>query len=68
MLSDAKGEYKLASLLVVISIWPGMVNSIPAQANVACEELSANLPASVISIFAFFLAVAATCLLYTSTR
>ena len=60
VLSDAKGEYKLASLLVVISIWPGMVNSIPAQANVACEELSANLPASVISIFAFFLAVAAT--------
>jgi O-antigen/teichoic acid export membrane protein len=60
VLSDAKGEYKLASLLVVLSIWPGMVNSIPAQANVAREELSANLPASVISIFAFFLAVAAT--------
>jgi O-antigen/teichoic acid export membrane protein len=60
VLSDAKGEYKLASLLVVISIWPGMVNSIPAQANVACEKLSANLPASVISILAFFLAVAAT--------
>jgi O-antigen/teichoic acid export membrane protein len=60
VLGDASGEYKLASLLVVISIWPGMVNSIPAQANVATEELSSNLPGSVISIFVFFLAVAAT--------
>jgi len=60
VLGDASAEYKLASVLVVLSIWPAMVNSISAQANVATEELSTNLPASVISISAFFVAVVAT--------
>jgi O-antigen/teichoic acid export membrane protein len=59
-LSDAPHGYKIASVLVVLSIWPSMVNSIPAQANVATEELSRNLPASVISIFTFFAAILAT--------
>jgi O-antigen/teichoic acid export membrane protein len=63
VLGDARGEYKLASVLVVLSIWPSMVNSISAQANVAREELSANLPASVISILVFFVMVAATVVL-----
>ena len=63
VLRDATGEYKLASVLVVLSIWPAMVNSISAQANVATEELSTNLPASVISILVFFIAVAATVVL-----
>jgi O-antigen/teichoic acid export membrane protein len=57
---DAAAGYKLASVLVVLSIWPLMVNAISAQANVASEELSQNLPASVISILVFFIAVAAT--------
>jgi len=60
VLGDAGAGYKLASALVVLSIWPAMVNSIPAQANVATEELSANLPASVISMFVFFVAIIAT--------
>ncbi len=49
VLRDANGDYKLASALIALSIWPSMVNSISAQANVATEELSTNLPASVIS-------------------
>jgi O-antigen/teichoic acid export membrane protein len=60
VLRDASGEYKLASALVVLSIWPAMVNSISAQANVAMEELARNLPASAISIFVFFLMILAT--------
>jgi O-antigen/teichoic acid export membrane protein len=63
VLGDASAEYKLASVLVVLSIWPAMVNSISAQANVATEELSRNLPASVISILVFFFAIVATVVL-----
>jgi O-antigen/teichoic acid export membrane protein len=63
VLQDAAGEYKLASALIVLSIWPSMVNSISAQANVATEELSANMPASVISTLVFFVVIAATVVL-----
>lgn len=57
---DATPDYRLAAVLVVLSILPAMINSVPAQANVAAEDLSRNLPASVISIFIFFLAIIAT--------
>ena len=60
VLGDAAADYKLASVLVVLSILPAMINSIPAQANVATEELAYNLPASVISILVFFVAILAT--------
>lgn len=60
VLRDAGSDYKLASVLVVLSIWPSMVNSISAMANMATEELSANLSASVVSIFVFFVAIVAT--------
>jgi O-antigen/teichoic acid export membrane protein len=60
VLRDANADYKVASALVVLSIWPQMVNSISAQANVASERLSANLPASVVSILTFFVAILAT--------
>jgi len=60
VLRDANAGYRLASALIALSIWPSMVNSISAQANVATEELSTNLPASVISIFVFFAAILAT--------
>lgn len=60
VLMDTPRGYVLASILVALSIWPSMVNSISAQANVAAEDLMANLPASVISIVAFFLAIAGT--------
>jgi O-antigen/teichoic acid export membrane protein len=60
VLKDAGTGYKLASALVALSIWPSMVNFVSAMANAATEELSANLPASVISIIVFFMAVFAT--------
>jgi O-antigen/teichoic acid export membrane protein len=60
VLGDANQEYRLAAVLVALSIWPGMVNAIPAQANAATEELSKNLPGSVISILVFFFAILAT--------
>jgi O-antigen/teichoic acid export membrane protein len=60
VLGDAGANYKLASVLIALSIWPSMVNSIAAMANAAAEEMSANLPASVISIMAFFVMVLAT--------
>jgi O-antigen/teichoic acid export membrane protein len=64
VLRYADPEYKLACSLIALSIWPSMVNLVSAQANVANEELSTNLPASVISIFAFFAAIMATVLLH----
>jgi O-antigen/teichoic acid export membrane protein len=60
VLGDANAGYKTASALIVLSIWPSMVNSISAQANIASEDLRKNLPASVISILAFFVAILAT--------
>jgi len=63
VLTDAKSGYVTASILVALSIWPSMVNSISAMANAAAEDMAANLPASVISTIAFFIAIAATVVL-----
>ena len=60
VLRDSPPEYRLACALVVLSIWPSMVNNISAMANVATENLSTNMPASIISILAFLVAIAAT--------
>jgi O-antigen/teichoic acid export membrane protein len=60
VLGDANPDYKLAAALLVLSIWPSMVNSIPAQANMATEDLSTNLPASVVSMIIYLIAIAAT--------
>ena len=60
VLNEANAEYRLASLLIVLSIWPAMVNFISSQANVAMEQLRRNFPASIVSIFVFFIAIAAT--------
>lgn len=60
VLGDASAEYRIASVLVVLSIWPAMVNAVAAQANVATEELSKNVPASIISVVVFFVAIFST--------
>lgn len=60
VLKDASADYRLAAVLVVLSIWPAMVNFISAQANVAAEELSRNFPASFASMFIYFASIAAT--------
>ena len=54
VLRDAPTEFRVASLLLVAGVWPSMVNFISAQANVATEDLSANLPASAASTLVFF--------------
>ena len=64
VLGNANPDYKLAAALLVLSIWPAMVNSIPAQANMATEDLSTNLPASVISALVYFIAITATVLFH----
>jgi O-antigen/teichoic acid export membrane protein len=51
---DAPPEYRVASLILVFSTLPAMINFIPAQANVAAEHLSANLPASIASTAVYF--------------
>jgi O-antigen/teichoic acid export membrane protein len=60
VLTDATAEYRVASILLVLSIWPAMINFVSAQANVATEKLLANLPASLISTLAFFVLIIAT--------
>ncbi len=60
VLYRAEPEYRLASALIVLSIWPAMVNSIPAQANAATEDLATNLPGSIVSAFVYLFAIFAT--------
>ncbi len=56
----ASGEYWLASVLIVLSIWPAMINFISAQANTAAEDLAKNLPGSIASALVYFIAITAT--------
>lgn len=51
---DAPADYRIAALLLVLGILPSMSNFISAQANVAAETLSANLPASLASTATYF--------------
>ena len=60
VLGDANAEYRLAAVLMVLSIWPSMVNSPSSQANAATEDLSTNMPASVVSAIAYLVIVVAT--------
>ncbi|MGA2276904.1 MAG: oligosaccharide flippase family protein, partial [Terracidiphilus sp.] len=64
VLRDASANYKLAAALLVLSMWPAMINSISAQANVATEDFSKNLPASILSAFTYLIAIAATVVLH----
>jgi O-antigen/teichoic acid export membrane protein len=55
VMHDAPADYRVASLLLVLSILPAMINFISAQANVASENLSANLPGSLASTATYFI-------------
>ena len=61
---DAPPEYRIASLILVFSTLPAMINFIPAQANVAAEHLSANLPASIASTAVYFVVTMLTIFLH----
>jgi O-antigen/teichoic acid export membrane protein len=64
VLHGAPVGYKTAAFLLMLSVWPAMVNFISAQANVASERLSANLPASIVAIATFFLVTLLTILFH----
>jgi len=64
VLGNANSDYKLAAALLVLSIWPAMVNFISAGANTATEQLSANVPASIASTITYFIMIAATVFLH----
>ncbi|HEV2474295.1 MAG TPA: oligosaccharide flippase family protein, partial [Chthonomonadales bacterium] len=66
LLHDAKHGYLLATSLVAFSIWPAMVNSISAQANIAAETLEANVTASVVSVVVYFAAIILTIIFHWS--
>jgi len=60
----ADPQYLFVSYLIVLSMWPSMVNNIPAQANVAAENLRANIPASVASFISYSTLVVLTLILH----
>jgi O-antigen/teichoic acid export membrane protein len=59
-LRDANTEYRLAAALMVLSIWPSMVNSPSSQANAATEDLSKNMPASIAQAISYLISITAT--------
>jgi len=60
VLRDSNAEYRVAAVLVVLSIWPQMVNQISSFANMAAEEFSANMQASILSILTYLLLILST--------
>jgi O-antigen/teichoic acid export membrane protein len=56
----SESGYKTVSFLMVISIWPSMIDSIAAQANLASENALGNLPASFANMISYGLLIAAT--------
>lgn len=60
VLQTSPAEYRIAAVLLVLSVWPAMANSVSAQANVATERLSSNLPASIASTITFFILIMMT--------
>jgi O-antigen/teichoic acid export membrane protein len=61
---DSPPQFRVAAAILILSIWPAMVNFISAQANVASERLSANLPASIASTLTFFIGTVLTIVLH----
>jgi len=45
--------YRLVTVLIVLSMWPTMMNYVPGQANSAAENLRANLPASIVYLVTY---------------
>jgi O-antigen/teichoic acid export membrane protein len=64
LVSFSEPGYRLVAALIVASMWPGMISYIPAQANVAAENLRANLPASVAYLLTYTVLVVLTLTLH----
>jgi O-antigen/teichoic acid export membrane protein len=56
---DANAQFRLAAVLIALSIWPSMVNFVPAQANSATENLATNVPGSIVSAVVYLLTILA---------
>jgi len=57
---DANAQFRLAAVLIALSIWPSMVNFVPSQANGATENLATNVPGSIVSAFVYLFTILAT--------
>jgi len=57
---DASAQFRLAAVLIALSIWPSMVNNVSAQANSATEDLATNVPGSIVSAFVYFFTILGT--------
>jgi len=64
ILHDASPDYRITAVLVVLSIWPAMVNQISSMANMATENLATNLPASISSTLVYALAIGASVVMH----
>jgi O-antigen/teichoic acid export membrane protein len=53
-------DYRVSSAICVASVFPGMLTAIPAQANIAAENLRANVPSGLTSsvIYVVFVGLA----------
>lgn len=51
-------SFRLVLVALVLSMLPSIVNSVPAQANIAMENMAANLPGSLASTAVYLVAVA----------
>jgi len=64
VLEKSTPDYRLASILIVLSIWPSMVNSISSMANMATENVATNLPASIVSTLVYAFAIGASVVMH----
>lgn len=64
VLRDANAQFRWAAILIALSTWPSMVNSVPAQANGATEDLATNVPASIASAIFYLVAIVASVVLH----
>lgn len=64
VIRDAEADYRTAALLIALSIWPSMMNAIPAQANTATENMAANIPASITAALGYLCAIFATVIMH----
>jgi O-antigen/teichoic acid export membrane protein len=64
VLNDASADYRIAAVLIVLSIWPSMVNLISSMANMATENLATNLPASIVSTLVYLIAIIASVVMH----
>lgn len=64
ILYDAPADYRIAAILIVLSIWPALVNLVSSMANMATENLATNLPASISSTLVYAMVIGASVVMH----